>query len=580
MTSLLIGPLVRATNSSSVLIWAEYTQSCWVTLKASPLEAREDTSPFTRRTHTVLVGGHHYAAAYLDGLQPATRYSYQLDISEEDDAEQTDKVNVEDSKHHDTRPSIYCFRTMNDVETAQSERIESRLYFAYGSCRKSEEQGVDALSAFGSWLSSQYEQREGEWPHLLLLIGDQIYADQPPAALKKAHPQLGHGANTFEDFALLYEYAWTKDKGIRQVLAVIPTYMIFDDHEITNNWNISPSWRAAALQKGLEQALVDGLVAYWVYQGWGNLDRRTQSLHSPLLSIMQEGEQSGEDVLEALRTQIQQEMSGNTELHWHYTIPTQPPIFVANARVDRTAVTGNNEQEIYAPARIMSQSQMNELQDWMRTPKIGPSLLVSSVPVLLPPAIGLAEFIAGKRFWQKSIAPLQWLGVRLARFQQKVALHSSFDHWPVYAATWQEFVHALDECEQDMLVLSGDVHFSYAMEAHRRRKKRVHLYQFVSTPLQNILNAKDRQLIERQAGITHLRYGGLRTQMLPLYTVDMKARIRHDILFQNALALVKVETKGEGGYTVQQEYLGSSSKEVAVIGRTVVTGEIASALFK
>ena len=467
---------------------------------------------------------------------------------------------------------MHCFRTMNAVETTQTGRGQSQLYFAYGSCRKCEKQGVDALSAFGTWLTSQFERREVEWPHLLLLIGDQIYADQPPTDLKKAYPQLAHGANTFEDFALLYENAWTKDKGVRQALAVIPTYMIFDDHEIANNWNISPTWRAAAIQKGLEQALVDGLVAYWVYQGWGNLDRRTQSHLSPLLSIMQEAGQSGEDVLEALRTQIKQEMSGKADLHWHYTIPTQPAIFVANARVDRTAVSGNNEQEIYAPARIMGKPQMNELQNWMQRPKVGLSLLVSSVPVLLPPAIGLAEYVAGKRFWQESIAPLKWLGVRLARLQLKVALRTSFDHWPTYSATWQEFFRAFDECKQDMLVLSGDVHFSYAMEAHIRHKKRVHLYQFVSTPLQNILSKKDQQLIERQAGISHLRFGGLQMRMLPLYAEDMQARIRPDILFQNTLALVKVETKGEGGYTVQQEYVGSSSKGVAVIGRTVIAG--------
>ena len=49
----------------------------------------------------MLVGGHHYAAAYLDGLQPATWYNYQLDISNEDDAERTDVVSEEDSKHSD-----------------------------------------------------------------------------------------------------------------------------------------------------------------------------------------------------------------------------------------------------------------------------------------------------------------------------------------------------------------------------------------------------------------------------------------------------------------------------------------------
>ncbi len=575
MTSLLIGPLVRATNTTSVLIWAEYTQACWVTLKVSPSATTEATPSHTIRVHTVLVGGHHYVAAYLDGLQPATWYNYQLDITENHPSPVTTVVTEGDSNQHDIRPTICCFRTMNAVETTQAEHAPSPLYFAYGSCRKSEEQSVDALSAFGAWLTSQFEQREGAWPHLLLLIGDQIYADQPPTELRKAYPQLAHGANTFEDFALLYKHAWTQDKDVRQALAVIPTYMIFDDHEITNNWNISPTWRTTALQKGLAQALVDGLVAYWVYQGWGNLDRSTQGHLSPLMSIMQEAEHSGEDVLESLRTQIKQEMSGNVDLHWHYTIPTQPAFFVANARAGRTAVSGNNEQEIYAPARIMGKSQMHELQTWLQSPKVGPSLLVSSVPVLLPPAIGLAEYIAGKRFWQESIAPLKWLGVRLARWQQKIALRISFDHWPTYSATWQEFVQTFDACEQDLLVLSGDVHFSYAMEAHRthktheKRKKRVHLYQFVSTPLQNALSAKDQQLITRQAGITHLPYGGFQTRMLPLYTEDMKARLPHDMLFQNTVALVKVETKGDGEYAMQQDYLGSTSKGVAVIGRTV-----------
>lgn len=73
---------------------------------------------------------------------------------------------------------------------------------------------------------------------------------------------------------------------------MLPTYMIFDDHEIINNWNISPTWRAKALKHGREQLLVDRPVAYWVYQGWGNLHRRTNTT-SPLLQIMQQGAESG-----------------------------------------------------------------------------------------------------------------------------------------------------------------------------------------------------------------------------------------------------------------------------------------------
>jgi len=523
----------------------------------------------------VKVGGHHYTLIFLDGLQPATWYTYELDIKSLGDIEQAPLASEEDILQQDTAKIMQCFRTMDAVElnSGQTEQVPRQLRIAYGSCRKSEEQSIDALAAFRSWLTDRFAQREEEWPHLLLLIGDQIYADQPPVALQRTNPQLAKGAGTFGDFTVLYSHAWTKDRDVRQVLAVLPTYMIFDDHEITNNWNASPTWRAMALQRGMEQLLIDGLVAYWLYQGWGNLERGNANQQMPLLSIMDEAEQSGEDVLEALRTQVQQELTGKTDFPWHYTIPTQPPIFVANARVHRTTVLDTNESAILAPTRIMDQEQMDELRLWMRTQTTGLSLLVSSVPVLLPPAIGLAEYVAGKRLWYKSIAPLHFFGRRIARVQQKIAQRLSFDHWPLYSATWQEFVHVLDTTDQDLLVLSGDVHFSYAMEARSRRKKGATLYQFVSTPLQNLLNRKDRSLIERQAGITHLRYGGLQTRVLPLYTPDEKGRVPHDLLFQNTLALVTIETIGMSSYTVQQTYLGNINGKVEVLGRSLVKRE-------
>ena len=573
MTYLSVGPLVRATSSSSVVIWAECVQRCRVTVKASPIEPLADTPLAIASTNTVMVGGRSYVAVCLDGLQPASWYTYQLDTDEQKDLENTNAPSMEAGEHQDTAPQYYCFRTMNAMgaSAVESEQAQRLLRFAYGSCRKSEVQEIDMLSAFGSWLVDTYEQREAQWPHLLLLIGDQIYADQPPSALKDVYPQLVQGATTFEDFALLYKYAWTKDRGTRQALAAIPTYMIFDDHEVTNNWNIAPWWRAKALHRGLEQVLVDSLVAYWVYQGWGNLARETQRNHSPLLAIMYEGEQSGEDVLETLRTQVKQEIYGKADLHWHYVIPTEPPIFVANARTERTSILDTTEQNIFAPARIMSRSQMQELQNWTHTSRTSPSLLVSSVPILLPPVIGLAEYMAGRRFWQRSVAPLRWLGLRIAHFQQSFALRLSFDHWPVYALTWQELLHMLDDCEQDMIALSGDVHFSYAMEAHKVRKKRARLYQFVSTPLQNVLAPRDQQLIERQSHIARMPYGGLRTHVLPLYTADMKAHVPGNLLFQNTLALVEVETEGGNAYSVRQTYLGMVDGEVGVIGRTVVT---------
>src|SRR5207245_11070538 len=122
-------------------------------------------------------------------------------------------------------------------------------------------------------------------------------------------------------------------------------------------------------------------------------------------------------------------------------IPTTPPIFIMNARADRSAVFSNDPQEIYAPARIMSQSQTAELHGWIQKQNPDFSILVSSVPMLLPPLIGLAEYLMGVRLWQGT--PLRWLGLQLARLQQQVALKTGFDHWPLYAATWREFIQLL-----------------------------------------------------------------------------------------------------------------------------------------
>jgi hypothetical protein len=382
------------------------------------------------------------------------------------------------------------------------------------------------------------------------------------------------GATSFEDFALQYAYAWTTTASVQQVLACIPTYMICDDHEITNGWNSTPTWRASMLQSGQEQVLIDGMVAYWVYQGWGNLDQ--QEATHPLMQIMKEAEQTGEDVLEALRTCIKQAVYGETDLHWHYTIPTTPPIFVTSTRTNRSSTFTHNTDEYYAPMHIMSEQQTTELRDWLQAQQTGVSLLVSSVPVLLPPCIGLAEYLAGVRLWTHAIAPLRWLGHQLARLQLTIAHRAGFEHWPVYATSWHELVKSVAQQTGDVVVLAGDVHFSYAVEgcpviSHRSHTQLSRLYQLVSTPIQNMLQTKERRLIQGQALITHATYGGLSTRVLPLQVHNAHVDTYHGLLFENTLARVTITLRPqhEHKYDLQQEYLGNIDGQLQVLGHTL-----------
>jgi hypothetical protein len=557
MEQLRVGPNVRAIRPDSVAVWTEWNYSCAVTLTATPSDRFPQPDAFAVCARTVLVGGRHYALSVLTGLQPATWYTYHVSASPGDrppfSAEGT---------------PVQCFRTLALPNQGTALRL------AYGSCRKLSAQGPDALSALGSWLLRFLDRRDECWPHILLLIGDQIYADdfleegkQTPLSPRPARP--------FEEFARLYTEAWTADAGIRQVLAALPTSMIFDDHEITNGWNISTTWRVQALQRGEEQTLVDGLVAYWVYQGWGNLGLQKAEEHD-LLTIMQRASQSGEDALEVLRARVRQAVYEEQTLQWDYALPTMPPTFVADVRADRP-VAWKRAGGAEVVARILSREQMARLSAWSQTHDASMALIVSSVPALLPPLIGLAEYLMGVRLSGRTSSPFSWFLRRLASIQQRVSLRMSFDHWPVFGATWRELSELLATRQRDLIVLSGDVHFSYAMWARGTRlssKKQATLYQFVASPFKNTLGRLEGLMVRGQAWIKRARYGRLQCHVLPLRLPEGAKRRPSCMLFQNVVALVTFSPHptNEGAYSIQHRYLGVKDTTLEEIASTTVDG--------
>jgi hypothetical protein len=62
---------------------------------------------------------------------------------------------------------------------------------------------------------------------------------------------------------------------VQRVLANVPTYMIFDDHDLTDDFFLNPLWRHRVLGSALGQViLTNGMLAYALFQDWGNDPRR------------------------------------------------------------------------------------------------------------------------------------------------------------------------------------------------------------------------------------------------------------------------------------------------------------------
>jgi hypothetical protein len=68
---------------------------------------------------------------------------------------------------------------------------------------------------------------------------------------------------------------------VRRALANVSTFMIFDDHEITDDWNLNPSWRDRVFTSPLGKSIIrNGMLAYALFQDWGNqADRYNRKGH-------------------------------------------------------------------------------------------------------------------------------------------------------------------------------------------------------------------------------------------------------------------------------------------------------------
>ena len=58
---------------------------------------------------------------------------------------------------------------------------------------------------------------------------------------------------------------------VARALANCATYMIMDDHEVTDDWNLNARWQNRVYTKALGRNVVrNAMMAYAVFQGWGN----------------------------------------------------------------------------------------------------------------------------------------------------------------------------------------------------------------------------------------------------------------------------------------------------------------------
>jgi hypothetical protein len=366
----------------------------------------------------------------------------------------------------------------------------------------------------------------------LFAWSDVLWPDEPPTpeeiwnAYPEARPQPAIQAKTeatsIDHMDRLSLFRSTLPQ-VRRALANIATYMICDDHDVTDDWFLDGAWCRRVLASTLGRRVVrNALLAYALFQAWGNTpDQFEEPNGLALLNALDtwRGEQSDskeKTIAELIGLPDSFEGSGelphsDQALKWNYTF-TGPryQLIVMDTRMHRIYRTPNAFPGLLAPGAIEKQIVAAQRKDAEVT------IIISAAPVL---GVGLIEAI---QFWSR------------LRIKDNYAYDR--ETWNLEWGTFQKFLSTVSTMKR-VVFLAGDVHYAFAASLEYwdlARSTTAKIINFTSSPLRNEgPNAKMAMLAVGYPYLSHL----LRHTQMP--TVDFFA---WDIAAVNRHILKKIIT--------------------------------------
>lgn len=491
---LLIGPLLRRVVGTRATVWVETSAPAVVTVRTA--------GGATGSAPTFSAYDHHYAIVVVSGLAPDSSTTYEVLIDDEV-----------------AWPVPESGFPASVIRTRAEDDRDQPVSLLFGSCRETTQHATarrlppDALDAYARRQIATPDP--GSLPDLLVLLGDQVYADETSPTVRrllKRRRRRPKGAPatqvvSFDEYTKLYLESW-RDPEIRWLLSTVPSVMIFDDHEIIDDWNTSASWRAdMRTQPWWAERIRSGLASYWVYQHLGNLAPDEIAADPVYAKVMAAEDATG--VLHEFGERVDQEadVAHDTErwravqYQWSYALDLgRTRLVMLDNRSSRVLDSGNRA--------MLPPGEWSWFLD--RAHGVYDHLVVgASLPWLLPPGIHHVES------WNEKLADSPRPTV--AKLAERMRRAWDLEHW----ASFRRSFEALGELfarlgsgtaphegarvgagpaysrPASISVLSGDVHHSYVARARfADRSVRTPVHQLTCSPIHNQVPAGMRPLMK------------------------------------------------------------------------------------
>ena len=426
-----------------------------------------------RTARTFCVGGHHYALVVVEGLEPGSTTPYE--------------VRLDGALAWPEEGSPFPPSRIRTPGGPGPFRV------AFGSCRYAthrtvdSSQGIppDALEVYAAQLATTSEDR---WPDALLLLGDQVYADEisPPtrswlARHRSSAVPADAEVSDFEEYTRLYLESWSAPRA-RWLLSTVPSSMIFDDHEMVDDWNTSLAWRRDVTAEGWWQSRIGaGLVSYWIYQHLGNLSPQELAENKAWQAVAALPQES--DDAEPVLREMAERADGEPEgVRWSFVRHWGTARLIM---IDSRAGRVLEEQH----RRMLDDAEFEWVEAAMRRAveeDVEHLVVGTSLPWLLPHAIHSIER------WNETLNA-RHEGRPLGRSAERLRRAADLEHWAAFGHSFERLGAALvrvargehGRAPATALVLSGDVHHAYAARLVEPGGLVTGVHQLTVSPLHN-----------------------------------------------------------------------------------------------
>ncbi|WP_373888741.1 alkaline phosphatase family protein [Massilia sp. ZL223] len=544
----LAGPILRRLEPDRLVLWLVGSAPLDLTLVLAPREGAPRRLPLdTRRCRVIRVGRHACVhlidVALPEPLPQDTIIEYDLVITQGDGSEAGIAIWAPHLLHAGAvRPNM--------VLRSRSDNI------LFGSCRKPHHPAPDGLARADALLAEHVE-RADERPAMLMLCGDQVYADDVAgpmlAAIHALIRRLGlygeclegavvadsealyrHAASYYRREELLpafksnralrerffggsekpifttanahnhlvtlaevmamyllvwspvpwqlvadapppalasrYAGRWRRESGAlagfrrdlpqaARLLAHVQTLMIFDDHDISDDWNLSAKWESTVYGHPFARRIVgNALVAYMLCQGWGNRPEMFGTALDELAALAATAAPDGRLDAPVQDALVKRLLSFR---QWGYVVRTKPTVIVLDTRTRRW----RNRYRPGHPSGLMDWEALTELQH---------ELLDETEAVI--------------------VSPTPMFGVKLIEVVQRIATSAGLalsvdaENWMAHRGAAGSMLNIFSHSRTpgNYVVLSGDVHYSFAYDVELRDSDRPpHIWQITSSGIKN-----------------------------------------------------------------------------------------------